>query len=215
MKMETANEKLDFEKVWFMFQETDKKFQETNLKFQETDKKFQQSERMLTEKFQETDKELKELIKKSKEDNKQMAALNKLFINHWGVLVETFVEGKLIELLNERNIPVNQTTRRYEAKYNGKDYEFDIIALNGTEIVVVEVKTTLNIGYVNYFIEKLKIIKDAIPLYKPFNIIGAMAYISSSEESPKYAAKNGLLTIRATGDSAFITNKKDFKPKVW
>ncbi|MDR0586143.1 MAG: hypothetical protein LBG26_02785, partial [Treponema sp.] len=33
-------EGLSFEKVWAMFQETDKKFQETDRKFQETDRRF-------------------------------------------------------------------------------------------------------------------------------------------------------------------------------
>ena len=206
--METFTEKLDFEKIWLMFQETDRKFQETNLKFQE-------SERMLTEKFQATDKELKELIRKSREDDKKIKELNKLFVNHWGELVETLVEGKLIEILNNRGISVNQTTRRYEAKYSGKQYEFDIIALNGIELVIVEVKTTLSVKYVKDYIEKLKIIKEIIPLYKNFNIIGSMAYIKSNEQSELFAQSKGLLTIRATGDSAFITNTEDFKPKIW
>ncbi|MGB9702147.1 MAG: hypothetical protein ACPL1A_05385 [Candidatus Kapaibacteriota bacterium] len=42
-----SSEKLDFEKVWHMFQETDRKFQETAQQFQETDKKFKETDRLL------------------------------------------------------------------------------------------------------------------------------------------------------------------------
>ena len=42
-----------------------------------------------------------------------------------------------------------------------------------------------------------------------------MAYINSKEQSEKFAQSKGLYTIRATGDSAFITNIEDFKPKSW
>ncbi len=49
-----------------------------------------------------------------------------------------------------------------------------------------------------------------IPLYK-----GAMAYLKQNEQSEKFAQSKGIFTIKATGDSAFITNKDDFKPKEW
>ena len=183
MQTTIKSENLDFNKVWLMFQETDKKFQE-----------------MIAEQ--------RKLDKKSRE-------LENLFTSKWGELIETLVEGKLIEILNERGIPVNQTTRRYEVKYINKNYEFDIIAINGTDAVIVEVKTTLSVRYVKDFIEKMKDIKEILPIYRPFNVIGAIAYLNHHEQAEKFAQSKGLLTIRATGDSAFITNSENFKPKSW
>ena len=43
-------------------------------------------------------------------------------------------------------------------------------------------------------------------------IYGAVAYLRAEEEANKYAERQGLFVIRATGDSASIINKKDFKP---
>ena len=50
---------LNFEKVWLMFKETDKKFKETDSRFKETDKEFQETK----EELRETGRYIKELSK--------------------------------------------------------------------------------------------------------------------------------------------------------
>ena len=42
-----------------------------------------------------------------------------------------------------------------------------------------------------------------------------MAYLTVDQNADEYAKKQGLFTIKATGDSATITNKKSFKPRVF
>jgi hypothetical protein len=81
---------LTFEKVWKMFQETDrivketavqmrerametdKKFQETDRQMKETDKKFQETERLLKERSLETDKKFQETAAQMKETDKKI-----------------------------------------------------------------------------------------------------------------------------------------------
>jgi hypothetical protein len=58
---------LTFEKVWAMFQETDRKMQETDRKMQETDRRMRETDR----KMQETDREMQEtgwLIRESQRE---------------------------------------------------------------------------------------------------------------------------------------------------
>jgi Holliday junction resolvase-like predicted endonuclease len=200
--MENITEKLDFEKIWFMFQETDKKFQETNLKFQETDKELQELIRYT-----------REQDAKTREQENKVKDLNKLFVNQWGYLIESLVEGKIVELFNDRGIKVQHTATNLKSFKD--EAEIDIIAENGNEIVVIEVKTTLRNDYVDEFLEKLSNFKKFFPKYSENIIYGAMAYLKSPENVASYAKKKGLLLIKATGDSAYITNSKDFKPKVW
>lgn len=209
------SEKLDFDKVWAMFQETDRKFQETKELLSksslETDRKLQETKELLERvsletdsKFRETDKIMKNLMKKSSE-----------YDSRWGKFVESLVEGSLVSLLNDRQIYVNDTLMRRKKYHNDKDYEIDIIALNGDEIVVVEVKTTLSTTDVAKFIEVLIEFKKAFTEYKDKRVIGAVAYIGADKGADTFAAKSGLLVIKATGDSARITNHKDFNPKRW
>ncbi len=180
--METTG--LTFEKVWAMFQETDRQLKES---FKETDKK-----------FQETDRKLRKL--------------ENLFVGQWGKLMESLVEGDLVPILNARGIPVNETLQRVKKRYNNKEIEIDLIAINGDEVVFVEVKTTLKVQHVNTFLEKLENIKTIFPRYKENRIYGAVAYLRTESDAKDYAIKNGLFAIRATGNSASIVNDTDFKP---
>jgi len=206
---ESINSPLSFEKVWIMFQETDKRFKETDKIITE---KFQETDRLLTEKFQETDRLLTE---KFQETDKKLNKLEQLFTSQWGKLVESLVEGDVIKILNERGIEVTDTLRRRTGRRDGIDYEFDIIAINGTDIVIIEVKTTLRPGDVRDFLKKLKQAKNWMPEYSDKNIYGAMAFISEDAGTAAMAEKKGLFVIRATGDSASIINQENFQPKIW
>jgi len=192
---------LDFQQVWLMFQETNRRFQETDRKFQETD-------RILTEKFKET-------AEQSKETDKQIRELNKLFTSQWGKLVESLVDGDLVKLLRQKGIQVERTAQRVEGNHQGENFEYDIIAYNGTEIVIVEVKTTLRPDDVNDFHRKLWKSKTYLPEYKEKVIYGALAYITADGSSHRMAEKLGFFVIRAIGSSASIINKESFKPKAF
>ena len=94
-------------------------------------------------------------------------------------------------------------------------WELDIVAINGKEVVLVEVKTTLKVKDIEHFAKKLKVFTTWRPEYKGKKVYGAVAYLRTDENSAKYAEKQGLFVIRATGSSASIINKKDFKPKTF
>lgn len=172
----TPDGPLSFEKVWLMFQETDKKFKETD---------------------------------------KKLNKLERLFTSQWGKLVESLVEGDVITILNQRGIDVTDTIKRRSGRRDGVDYEFDIIAINGTEIVIVEVKTTLRPEDIRDFVDKLKQAKKWMPEYSEKKVYGAVAFISEDAGTAAMAEKNGLFVIRATGDSARIVNGNTFIPKSW
>ena len=178
---------LSFEKVWLMFQETDKKFKETDL--------------MLSEKFKENDKKLKEQ--------------KYLFTSQWGNLVESLVEGDIVTLLSQRGINVTDTIKRRKGRRDGINYEFDIITINDFEMVIVEVKTTLRSEDIRHFLKKLVQAKDWMPEYADKIVYGAVAFISEDAGSSAMAENNGLFVIKATGDSASIVNADNFVPKYW
>lgn len=131
----------------------------------------------------------------------------------WGKLVESLVEGDLVRLLQEQGIEVHHTIQRLKGFSGKTNYEFDIIALNGTEMVVVEVKTTLRSHDVKDFVHKMGKFREWVPKYAENRIYGAMAYIHADSNVIRQAEKNGFFIIRATGDSASIVNPDGFKPK--
>ena len=100
-----------------------------------------------------------ELDQITKEMRRRTNKLDELFTSQWGKLVEALVDGKVVEILNERQIKVEQTSQRCEGVYDGKTQEIDILAINGEEIVAIEVKTTLRPEDVGAFEDKLKVLK--------------------------------------------------------
>ena len=156
------------------------------------------------EQMKETDRRMRETDKK----------LNK-FIgetgNRWGALGENLVEGNLAKRLKEKGIVVEKAFTRVRTPQG----EFDIIVVNGKEVVVVEVRCTLDPSDVDEFVEKMQKFKTIMPEYKDKTIYGAMAFLMNvSRNSDTKAEKQGFFVIKATGD-VVITNKKNFKPKVF
>jgi len=228
-----GTEKLDFEKVWLMFQETnnllekssidmDKRFQETDRKFQETnnllekssldvDDKFKEAKALIEQSSIETDKRLKETDRQMKNLLKKMSESE----SRWGRFVEALVDGSLVSLLKTVDINVTGTLTREKKLHNGKQYEIDIIAKNGNDLVAVEVKTTLSPQDVDYFVNVLNVIKEVFPEYSEKKIVGAVGYINEDSKAHIYAENQGLLVIKAVGESAKLVNSADFKPKIW
>ncbi|MFH0967136.1 MAG: hypothetical protein V1862_05585, partial [Methanobacteriota archaeon] len=66
---------LTFEKVWLMFQETDRKFQETQAALaeqtKETDRKFQETQTALAEQTKETDRKFQETQNQIRETSRE------------------------------------------------------------------------------------------------------------------------------------------------
>jgi len=158
---------------------------------------------------------LAQLIEAQKETNKKVKEAFGLFTTQWGKLMESLVDGEVVKLFNEKGITVLRTSTRIKGNYEGTNYEFDIIAHNGDEIVVIEVKTTLNVEDVKKHLKRLEKIKTWISEYKNRKVIGAVAYLRADEKSNIFAESRGLYVIRATGNSASIVNEPDFKPNVY
>ena len=194
------------------------------------DQQMQESKKNFDQQMQESKKNFDQQMQASKKDfdrriKKLEQTVNKIgsgFNDRWGRLVESLVEGKLSQLLRERGIQVEHThpnVKRERFNQHGEiieKKEFDIIVVNGKEVVVVEVKTTLNCHEVQIFMDDyLKDFKKYFKEYKDKILYGAVAYLKSMDEADTFAEKQGMFVIKATGDSAHIINKKNFKPKAF
>ncbi len=163
--------------------------------------------------FKETDKQFKETDKKFQDTDKKLNKLEQLFTSQWGKLIESLVQGDLINVLASRGISVTDTSERRKGNRNGENFEFDIIAHNGNEIVFVEVKTTLRPADVIDYQETMKKAKVYLPEYANKTIYAAMAYLKADGHADRMAEKKGFFVIRATGNSAAIVNQEDFEPR--
>lgn len=181
------------------------------------------SQKNSSEKFDRELKEYNEQWKKEqeaykirqKEIDKKIKEAYNLFTTQWGRLIESLVEGELVYLFKNKGFAVESVSTNRKGIHNGEDYEFDIIVHNGNDVVLVEVKTTLRVKDVDKHIYRLNKSKAWLKEYKNHDIYGAVAYLKAHEESDKYAERNGLWVIRATGNSASIINQSNFKPSIF
>ena len=196
-------------------QETARRMQETDRCMQETDRRMQETDRQM----QETDRRLQatdELItRQTRAADRRIGELDKLFNGQWGKLIESLVEGDLVRLLQRRGIAVQHTITNPRQNYGERRWELDIVAVNGEEVVVVEVKTTLRVPDIDRFIWRLKEFSELMPEYASRRIYGAVAYLKAYQESDVRAERLGLFVIRATGSSASITNRDGFTPRTF
>ena len=208
----TSHDK-EIKEIWKLLHETDQIVKETAIQMKETDRQTKETRKQMKDtdqQMKETDRYLKTL---AKESDKRIKELDELFKGQWGKLMEALVEGDLVKLLQNKGIQVDRTYTNVKGVYKGRSWEIDIIAVNGNETVVVEVKTTLRMRDVNLFIKKLNLFTTLNPEHKGKKIYGAVAYLKTNQSSDSYAGEQGLFVIKATGSSACITNSKNFKPK--
>ncbi|MCE2559242.1 MAG: hypothetical protein J4F98_11705 [Acidobacteria bacterium] len=164
--------------------------------------------REMAEHREETDRQMKET-------DRRLKKAEDLFATQWGRLMESLVRGDLVALLNERGIEVERTLQRVESRRGGRHFEVDLLAVNGREVVVVDVKTPLRSEGVTKFLSKLSEFLDWCAEYRGRRILGAVAYLDGAESVTKYAERSGLFVIRATGNSASILNEPGFKPRAF
>ena len=182
----------------------------------EGEKERREGEKALREAQEKTEKALQQLTK-------NLNAANGNFNNKWGNFLENLVKGDLVKLLSKRNIKVDMVRSRLVASDStGKEVgEFDVVAMNGKEIVTVEVKTTLTKEKVEKFINKLKMFKKYFSEHRDKVLYGGVAFLcepqdEEAESAAEYAEENGLFVILSPGGEGNVTtlsNSKDFKPK--
>jgi hypothetical protein len=180
---------LTFEKVWTMFQETDRKFQETARRFQETDRK-----------FQETDRKISRLG------------------SRLGELVEELIFPNILEKFNKLGYDFGKaaTNVRYKTPQGQFIAEVDILLENGDTALAVEVKTTLTDNDVRDHLARMEKLRGYADAHQDRRkLLGAVAGAIAPEEVKAFAVKSGFFVLEQTGDTIRIAVPEGFTPREW
>jgi hypothetical protein len=215
---------LTFEKVWAMFQETDRRLQktdrliqenalqmkETDRKFQETDRKFQETDR----KFQETDRKFQETDRRMKETDRKISKLG----SRIGDLVEELIAPNILEKFNKLGYVFGKVAPkvRYSDQQGRFVAEVDILLENGDAALAVEVKTNLTDNDVRDHVARMeKLRRYADEHGDKRRLLGAVAGAIATEEVKAFAVKNGFFVLEQSGDTIRISVPEGFTPREW
>ena len=181
----------------------------------EFDRRLQESraefDRSLAQSREEFDRSFEDVKKIADQALRSVEGLS----SRWGRFVENMVEPAIVRLFQERNIEVKETHTRVKAKRGTIKMEIDILAVDDTVAVAVEVKSRLTQKQINDFIKRLGNFKFAFPAYANYHIYGAVAAIEIDAGADVYAYKQGLFVIKQSGDTVKIENDSAFQPVTW
>ena len=178
---------------------------------QKTDEQLKQTDEQilaLKESQQKTDEQLDRTIKKLDDIGRQLGELG-------------LVQGEVAEDLFYRNVKSVFTKRkmtfrnvRRNLKKKGMA-EYDIVAVDGEQVLVIEVKNRLDKRMVDRFVEqKLPKFMEAFPEYRSYRVIGGMGALVVKDDVGRYAEKSGLYVLTQTDEGgAAILNREGFKAR--
>jgi predicted AAA+ superfamily ATPase len=140
--------------------------------------------------------------------------LEGLFGDQWGKMLEALVQPSALRLFQARGLQVRRLHQRSKAQLNGGNMEVDLILENGSDLVVVEVKSKLNLEAVDDLLADLAQFTEYFPNYRGYNIYGAVAGLHITESADRYAYRRGLFILAVGGEGMVqMLNDANFKPR--
>lgn len=177
-------------------------YEEVLTLFREVAEAQKETDRLLREQSQETDRKIKTVT----------ATIGELG-NRLGEFVEGLVRPAVVQLFRERGIEVHEVYPEVDRHDEG--LEIDLLVVNDTEAVLVEVKSKLTHADVDEHLERLGKFKRLMPRYAEVRALGAVAAMVVPREVGRYAYRKGLFVLAQSGESVVILNDAKFQPKVW
>jgi len=112
----------------------------------------------------------------------------------------------------ERDMIFADVKRNLKKKGSG---EYDIVAVNGDAVLVIEVKNKLQKRMVDRFTEKkLPKFMEIFPEYRERRLFGGIGALVVKDDVSRYAEKAGLYVLTQTSEGgAALANRKTFRAK--
>jgi len=169
-----------------------------------------ESQAKTDEQLNRTDEQLRKTIKKLDDIGCQLGELGLV----QGQVAEDLFYRNLRSVFRKEKLPLKKVQRNLKRKGEG---EFDLVAVDGGRVLVVEVKNKLEKRLVDKFVEeKLPRFKELFPEYMKYQLVGAMGALVVKDDVGRYAEKAGLYVLTQTDEGgATLLNREGFKPRTF
>ena len=175
--------------------------EEHNLWSKEQDRRMAETDRQMKETYQQ----MKETDRQMKETDRKLKELANRFTSQSGHIIEGLMEPSALRIFQDAGYDVDRCTKNYKIhlKATGQKAEYDVILLDNTVVIVVEVKINCTKTDVDDFIKHMIPFRELFPEAGSKEVLGAMAAINYERGADRYAHEQGLFVIRVSDNDIF------------
>ncbi|MBE9072287.1 DUF3782 domain-containing protein [Microcystis sp. LEGE 08355] len=188
-----------------------KELAQSQQELSQSQQELSQAQKELSQAQKETDKQIKETDKQINRVSKQIGELG----NRLGEFVEWQVRPAVVRLFQERGIDVHEFHPGISVKRDNEGLEIDLLVVNDTDAILVEVKSKLTQRDVDEHLQRLAKFKRLMPRFRDVKALGAVAAMIVPNEVASYACRQGLFVLVQSGENVIILNDAEFTPRVW
>ena len=130
-----------------------------------------------------------------------------------GKMTEDLFRRNVAGILEQRGIRLD----RLEHNLKMPDAEFDLVGFNGSQVILIEVKSRLQEQDIDTLISKqIPTFRRYFNDYKDHKLIGSLAFLAIDEKLEEQVEKAGLFLFTQTKEGgASIANSQGFHPKFY
>jgi hypothetical protein len=183
---------------------------ESQAKTDEQIRELKASQAKTDEQLNRTDEQMRRTDAKLDRIGKQLGDLGLV----QGEVAEELFFRNLRGVFRKTKMDLKKVKRNLKRKGEG---EFDLVAVNGGTVLVVEVKNKLEKRMVDRFLDKkLPRFKELFPEYEKYQVVGGMGALVVKDDVGRYAEKAGLYVLTQTDEGgAALLNREGFEPKTF
>ena len=187
MQMVNKNSE-QIDKLLLETQETARLMRETRMQMQETDRR-----------MKETDEKYRELATQ--------------FTSTIGHIAEGIMEPAAVRMFQEAGFNINRYYRNVKSKIknNQCEMELDLLMLDDTLAIAVEIKTDCRKKDIDHFLRQMPKFKRLFPEYRDKEVFVAVAALNYDRDAIHYAKEQGLLVISTADGDNFTLQPADCK----
>ncbi|BAT70976.1 conserved hypothetical protein [Thermosulfidibacter takaii ABI70S6] len=132
--------------------------------------------------------------------------------NKLGTIAEDIVAPGIPHLIKKTyDLDVTELSVRRKRKLNGRTREYDVIAVAGDYVFVVDVKSVYRSQYLDHFQEMLNDFFTFFPEYKKYKLVPVIASFNLPEDVINIASSRKWLALQMHGDYLEFVNKERVK----
>lgn len=158
---------------------------------------YERLSRETKQQMQETDRKLRELAEQ--------------FTSTTGHITEGIMKPAAQRIFQEAGFDISHYLCNMHSKMKNEhaEMEVDLLMLNGTIAIAVEIKTDCRKKDIDHFMRQMAKFKRLFREYRDKEVLAAVAALNYDKDALEYAKKQGLLAITTTDGDLFTLEKFD------